>query len=120
LITRRLRDAETLGSRLRQTALPAEVWARLGQTIAAFHRHGVHHADLNVENILFGREEKIMLIDFDKGRILKPIARLSAGDNLRRLKRSLLKQASRAPVFHFSDANWDHLKRHHRRAFRNA
>lgn len=118
LVTHRLEDAETLGSTLRRTPLPSRTWKLLGATLGRFHRHGVHHADLNVENILLRPDGEIMLIDFDKGMILKPLARFWAHHNLRRLKRSLLKQASRSAVFHLSKENWTTLSEAHGLAFK--
>lgn len=42
-------------------------WAAAGATIARFHRLGARHADLNAHNLLSDTEERIWLIDWDKG-----------------------------------------------------
>jgi 3-deoxy-D-manno-octulosonic acid kinase len=47
LITEHLPDCRTLADAITGAQLPAEQWSAIGKTIAAFHREGVHHADLN-------------------------------------------------------------------------
>jgi 3-deoxy-D-manno-octulosonic acid kinase len=51
--------------RSRQALAP---WREVGATIARFHRHGLHHADLNAHNLLVDSNNKVFLIDWDKGR----------------------------------------------------
>lgn len=73
IITEELPDARTLAAAMSAGELPAEQWRSVGRTIAAFHREGVQHADLNAHNILLcgvaGGVGEVYLIDFDRGRI---------------------------------------------------
>lgn len=75
LITELLPDTRTLADVITGHDLPEARWRAVGSTIAAFHREGVHHADLNANNILLGQhgsDEKgtnVYLLDFDRGRI---------------------------------------------------
>lgn len=71
LITAELAGARTLADAM-SGSLPADVWRRVGRTIAAFHAQGVQHADLNAHNILLSGAPDapdVHLIDFDRGRI---------------------------------------------------
>lgn len=71
-------------------------WYRLGQTIRRFHDSGVRHADLNCFNVLV-RDQTFYLIDFDKGRIMRPGTSSSWKQaNLQRFARSLKKVAGDA------------------------
>lgn len=89
LLTARIPDTQSLAERLAASATLAP-WEAAGQTIAQFHRHGLRHADLNAHNVLCGADGRIWLIDFDRCR-LGPPSRPWAEDNLRRLRRSLVK-----------------------------
>jgi len=85
LLTQRIPDAQPL-AHVKDLVL----WARAGAAIAALHRFGVWHADLNVFNVLCDAQGQIWLIDFDRGRLgsLSPGKR---AENLSRLLRSLKK-----------------------------
>ena len=65
-------------------------WAETGRLIAAFHRAGLDHADLNAHNVLFDQNDAGWLIDLDRGR-LRRLARGWRERNLARLLRSLHK-----------------------------
>lgn len=65
----------------------ADLGARVGATIARFHRLGVWHADLNAHNILVDGDAQVYLIDFDRGELRAPQARWQQA-NLQRLQRS--------------------------------
>lgn len=65
-------------------------WAELGKIIAAFHKAGARHADLNSQNILIDADRKIWLIDWDKA-TMQATAGPWCADVLQRLQRSLLK-----------------------------
>jgi len=65
-------------------------WTALGKTIAAFHKVGAKHADLNAQNILMDAGQNIWLIDWDKATV-QTVAGSWCVDVLQRLQRSLLK-----------------------------
>ncbi len=75
LITELLPGTRTLADVITGRDLPEAGWRAVGNTIAAFHREGVHHADLNANNILLGepgsneKGSNVYLLDFDRGRI---------------------------------------------------
>jgi 3-deoxy-D-manno-octulosonic acid kinase len=64
-------------------------WEAVGEMLAAFHRAGVDHADLNANNVLVDSAGKPWLIDFDRCRRRSGSHWRAA--NLRRLERSLQK-----------------------------
>ncbi len=85
LLTQRIPDAQPLAHTTEQT-----LWKRAGVAIAAMHRFGVWHADLNVFNVLCDAQGKIWLIDFDRGR-LETLPPEKRAENLSRLLRSAKK-----------------------------
>src|SRR5262249_40990674 len=87
LITREIPQASTLAELLRADRADADVAARVGRTLAAFHNAGAYHADLNAHNVLLDAST-VWLIDFDRGELRAP-ARAWQQANLARLKRSL-------------------------------
>ncbi|HEY5716871.1 MAG TPA: 3-deoxy-D-manno-octulosonic acid kinase, partial [Motiliproteus sp.] len=64
LITQRLPGARSLADVL--VAGDPLPWAELGQALAAFHRAGLDHVDLNLRNILLDQQGRLFLIDFDR------------------------------------------------------
>ena len=85
LLTERIPSARPLAH-----SQDLEIWKRAGAAIAAMHRFGVWHADLNVFNVLFDDQGKVWLIDFDRGRLDK-LTPGQRAENLSRLLRSLKK-----------------------------
>jgi 3-deoxy-D-manno-octulosonic acid kinase len=116
LVTARLEGSNSMGSLLRRHPLPAETWARIGSTIGRFHGHSVHHADLNIENILLDDEARIHLLDFDKGRFQRSFRSFLIRKSLKRLRRSIDKGAARSERFHFTEDDWSILIAHHQKA----
>ena len=110
LVTEYLPDTQTLADGLRAQTLERVVWQQIGVVIRRFHRHNVCHADLNARNILLASTGDVFLIDFDKSGFRKT-GRHWRKANLNRLRRSLEKFATREPVFHFSEADWQALMR---------
>ena len=72
LLTQEIPGAQSLLEILQKRPLEIEEIARVGEVIATFHQQGVYHADLNINNILFDHENKVFIIDFDRGRLVKP------------------------------------------------
>ena len=103
ILINRIPDAMTLAEKCQQS-VSIETWQNVGRCIRKFHRHGVYHADLNANNILFDQSDKIYLIDFDKGGI-RPDGTWK-DDNLNRLYRSLVKLQGLHDDFNFSEEDW--------------
>jgi 3-deoxy-D-manno-octulosonic acid kinase len=107
LITQRIPDAESLSAVLTAASLSDTAWRAVGGAVAALHRAGVDHADLNAHNILIDSRGTVSVIDFDRGRLRARGAWAAA--NLARLRRSLVKLSRDWPVGRFSDEAWDWL-----------
>ena len=103
IITARLENTRTLATTIASEALSAQRWQLIGRTIARFHSKGVHHADLNANNILL-RGDEVFVLDFDRGRI-RPRGAWE-GEVLARLQRSLLKISRMQTGVHYSDGDW--------------
>ncbi|HEX2099488.1 MAG TPA: 3-deoxy-D-manno-octulosonic acid kinase [Candidatus Synoicihabitans sp.] len=108
IITGLLPNTETLSARLRSGPVPLSAWQAVGQCIRRFHSHGIHHADLNAHNILLDSEDRIYLIDFDRGAIRSP-GRWIEG-NWARLRRSLDKLNRALPAGRFGETEWTALR----------
>ncbi|HEX3914653.1 MAG TPA: 3-deoxy-D-manno-octulosonic acid kinase [Steroidobacteraceae bacterium] len=107
LITERIADAQPLSAALASSAVADNLWRSVGAAIAALHRHGVDHADLNAHNILLGARSGVSLIDFDRSRLCAPGAWTSG--NLARLRRSLDKISAGLPPGRFGARAWNQL-----------
>jgi 3-deoxy-D-manno-octulosonic acid kinase len=109
LITEYLPDCRTLAAAITAEQLTREQWSAIGQTIAAFHREGVHHADLNAHNIMLEHAvaPRVYLLDFDRGRIEARGA--WEQDVLARLRRSLEKVKTQRRDVAFADEQWSWL-----------
>jgi len=114
LITREITGARSLSSAIEQAPLATEQWRQIGITLAQFHAHGVHHADLNAHNIIFDADNKVFVLDFDRGAIRAP-KRAWIDDVLSRLLRSLNKLKGQRNI-HFSDNDWAALISAHDKA----
>ncbi len=108
IMTRRIPHATTLAEILERHAVSENTWQELGRVIGCFHHHGVWHADLNANNILIDADNRIHLIDFDRGRLRRPSPRWQQA-NLARLKRSLLKLQGKTKNFYFAETDWQSL-----------
>jgi 3-deoxy-D-manno-octulosonic acid kinase len=108
LITEHVPNTRTLADAITGAQLARESWQAIGETIARFHREGVHHADLNAHNILLGSGSgQVYLLDFDRGRI-EPGGAWEQ-DVLARLRRSLEKIKGQRPNVAFGDEQWNWL-----------
>ena len=85
VLTQRIPNAKPLGER----SEPA-VWFAAGFVVAQMHQFGVWHADLNVFNLLVDGQDKVWLIDLDRGRH-NGLTEVLRAENLSRLLRSLRK-----------------------------
>jgi 3-deoxy-D-manno-octulosonic acid kinase len=65
-------------------------WRSVGAVIRRFHDNGLVHADLTVRNILIQEGGKVFLVDFDRARF-RAQAKLAFRNNLKRLRRSMVK-----------------------------
>ncbi|MFU1907446.1 3-deoxy-D-manno-octulosonic acid kinase [Bordetella avium] len=83
------------GARALAADLSEAACVSAGQAIAAMHRAGVWHADLNAFNILLDTAGKAWLIDFDRGRG-GGLSAAQRAANMQRLLRSLVKVAGAA------------------------
>lgn len=106
IVTARLMGARTLADAIEAQPLESAMWANVGRTIARFHAAGVHHADLNANNIMLVGDA-VYLLDFDRGRF-RPRGAWEAAV-IARLKRSLDKLKTKRPSVNFSDADWGAL-----------
>jgi 3-deoxy-D-manno-octulosonic acid kinase len=74
-----------------------------------FHRHNIYHDDLNANNLLIDNNNKIFIIDFDKGKIItdeKIKSALWKTKNLQRLLRSLNKEKAKNYKLFYTEKNW--------------
>ena len=106
LITERIPDARDLLQVLRHTQ-DSEFYRELGKFIAEFHRHGVYHADLNIQNILQDGSGKFWLIDFDRAKLLPPNKTWQVR-TLERLLRSFNKELQRHQI-KWQNSDWNIL-----------
>jgi len=108
LITELLPGTRTLADAISGHDLPEAGWRAVGKTIGEFHREGVHHADLNANNILLaGSRPEVYVLDFDRGRIEARGAWEQAV--LARLRRSLEKITSQRADVRFGAQQWQWL-----------
>ena len=107
LVTQEIPNATPLADQLMLETLDDTVWKDVGRCIRQFHNHDVYHADLNARNILLS-ENKVYLIDFDKG-AFRYLGNSWKASNLARLKRSLLKFKSLNQTFYFDENDWKTL-----------
>lgn len=107
LLTELIPETRTLSASLTQP-VSAATWSAIGACLRRFHDAGICHADLNAHNILLDRQQRVFLIDFDRGR-----RRTDGGwkeRNLQRLKRSLVKISSQNPDCRFRSEDWQQLR----------
>jgi 3-deoxy-D-manno-octulosonic acid kinase len=108
ILTEYLDNTRSFESLLNESGVSSDLWGSIGRTLRRFHDHGVDHSDLNVRNILVDDDQRVYLVDFDKGQI-----RASGSwrdGNLRRLNRSLRKVALETGT-NFDANGWEILER---------
>jgi 3-deoxy-D-manno-octulosonic acid kinase len=120
LITQLIPASRTLADSIAGAELAEPGWRAVGRTIAAFHREGVQHADLNANNILLSAGSSadapaVHLLDFDRGRLRARGSWENAV--LERLKRSLEKVQRQRSDVRFGETQWQWLKQEATRDF---
>ena len=111
LITSRINNSSSIGDRLNENTMSADLWKNIGSCIASFHMKGFYHHDLNIENILIDSYQNVFLLDFDKALQMDP-SKSMAQKNINRLQRSLNKNYSN-PSKPFPKAEWEILIAEH-------
>lgn len=107
IICQKIAHAQDTYNLLLDGPLPQELWVSIGATIRQFHNAQVYHHDLNIHNIMLDTQQQVWLIDFDKC-CFKSGTKWKQG-NLNRLLRSLHKEKSQHPDFHFDKTQWNWL-----------
>lgn len=107
IITVRIPDVRPLSSVIAESARDQDFWASVGEGIHRFHDAGVFHADMNAYNLQIDAQDRLWMLDFDKGRLRQPGAWQQK--TLDRLHRSLIKIRSRHPALNFGQDDWDAL-----------
>ena len=108
ILIERIENAVDAFQSLAENVWTTEMWFKLGQLIRRFHVKGVYHSDMNIHNILLDNVGNFWLIDFDKCEFRKQNQGWQQ-ETLNRLKRSLLKEQTKHPEFHFQENNWQSL-----------
>ena len=118
LITVRIPGVRPLSTVVAESARDAAFWSGLGAGIFEFHEAGVYHADMNAYNLQIDDQDRLWMLDFDKGRLRSPGPWQQ--QTLGRLHRSLKKVQSLDPRLHFRPEDWDALLDGYFRASRSA
>lgn len=101
IVTREVAGAETFAEALRRTSdgtTRTEVLTAVGRAIRDLHDRGVHHRDLNANNILVRRDGDVVavwFIDFDRAEVHRVVGGWTRRRELGRLERSLRKLSQR-------------------------
>jgi 3-deoxy-D-manno-octulosonic acid kinase len=104
LLTVLIPDVIPLSDRIATLPCGKEFWQKLGREIAPFHKAGVCHADLNAYNVQIDKDDKVWLLDFDRGSLRQPGTWQQK--NLVRLHRSLQKVMGLDPRLYYSESSW--------------
>lgn len=108
MITERIVDAQDLVTLLGQKSLPGDMWRKIGACIKQFHAHGIYHDDLNIHNILIDEQDKVWLIDFDRGE-QRAIQSSWQQHNMDRLLRSFKKERNKLATMYWQTNDWQTL-----------
>ena len=108
LITARITNSSDLVDILSKEPIASQQWLAIGKCIAQFHKHGIYHHDLNSHNILIDNENKVWIIDFDRGQ-QRAVKQQWQQANLARLERSFRKELSRLDTFYWRESDWQLL-----------
>ena len=108
LLTERVCNAQDLISLLGKQPISIELWGEIGSTIKKFHQHNIYHHDLNIHNILIDQDEKVWIIDFDRGE-LKLNSDNWKQENMDRLLRSFRKEKGKLANLYWKSSDWNVL-----------
>lgn len=108
LLSSRIENASDLVGILSKERIEDSLWFEIGKVIKAFHQHGIYHHDLNAHNILVDDNNKVFLIDFDRGEQRKALTKWPE-ENMARLLRSFRKECNRVANFQWQEENWQAL-----------
>ena len=107
LLTVRVQGIRSLADRIAERPGDQDFWQGIGTGLHQFHEAGVYHADLNAYNIQVDQQDRLHLLDFDRGRILEP--GVWRQKNIARLHRSLQKVKALDERLNFNRQNWNQL-----------
>ena len=107
IITVRIPNVRPLSEYIAEAPRDRDFWASVGAGIQEFHEAGVYHADMNAYNLQIDKDERLWMLDFDKGKLLQPGPwKLKT---LKRLHRSLQKIRTLDPTLEFGARDWEAL-----------
>jgi 3-deoxy-D-manno-octulosonic acid kinase len=118
LLTLRVPGIRSLAERILGTAESRSFWRGIGAGIHEFHEAGVYHADLNAYNVQVDPNNKVCLLDFDRGEMREP--GVWRQKNIARLHRSLRKIRALDKRVVFGKAEWNELLEGYFNASRSA
>jgi 3-deoxy-D-manno-octulosonic acid kinase len=104
LLVERIPEVRSLAALVGDGPMQRSRWEDVGRCLQRFHHAGCHHADLNAHNVLIDADDKVWLVDFDRGRLRRP--GVWCDTNLVRLLRSLQKITDPLPGLHFDAGDW--------------
>jgi 3-deoxy-D-manno-octulosonic acid kinase len=108
LLTERVCNAQDLVSLLTKQVVSPALWKSIGHTIQQFHHHNIYHHDLNIHNILIDEDDKVWIIDFDRGEV-RSTSDSWKKQNMSRLLRSFNKEKNKLADLHWEVTDWDIL-----------
>jgi len=118
LLTMRIPGIRSLADRIIERPRDRAFWRGIGRAIQRFHAEGVCHADLNAYNVQVDDDDKVFLLDFDRGSLREP--GIWRQKNIARLHRSLRKIRALEPRAAFAKAEWNELLEGYFRESRSA
>ena len=108
LLSSRIENARDLVGILSEHDISHLLWQQIGKVIKAFHQQGIYHHDLNAHNILIDDNDKVWLIDFDRGEQRSSQIKWP-DENMARLLRSFRKESGKIEHFKWQEKNWQAL-----------
>ncbi len=105
LLTVLIPDVEPFSTRLGRGPAAPDIWGAVGRCISDFHRAAIFHADLTAHNLQIDSADRIFLLDFDRGLVMRNGGGGWRQANLARLHRSLTKISDDGSV-EFTPREW--------------